>query len=125
MIAWITDPAVIERILERRREAGLESPFDARAGVRGSAFLCGFDLFKDRRDLELTYDDPRGLTADFNRNILRVVNTRLGADFDPEALDHVGFFDPERGRIEMRLRERCPMAVDIPRAAFTFRCGTG
>ena len=97
----------------------------ARVLGRGSAFLCGFDLVKDRHELELAYDDPRGVTADFNRNILRVVNARLGADFDPEAFDHVAFFDEQHSWIEMRLRARRPMTVSIPGAAFTFRCGTG
>ena len=78
----------------------------AHALGRGSAFLCGFDLVRDRRELELAYDDPRGVTAEFNRNILRVVNARLGADFEPEAFDHVAFFDDARSWIEMRLRAR-------------------
>jgi L-histidine N-alpha-methyltransferase len=91
----------------------------------GGAFLCGFDLLRDRRELVLAYDDPDGVTAAFNRNILAVVNARLGATFDPDAFDHVARWDEGEGWIEMRLRARRAMAVDMPRAGITFRCAAG
>ena len=79
----------------------------------GDAVLVGLDLVKDRARLEAAYNDARGVTAEFNRNILRVMNTRLGADFDPAAFDHVAFYDAERAWIEMRLRARHPMLVRV------------
>jgi L-histidine Nalpha-methyltransferase len=68
--------------------------------------LMGTDLVKDPEVLEVAYDDAQGVTADFNRNVLRVLNRELDADFDPEDFDHVALFDPEHEWIEMRLRAR-------------------
>jgi len=79
----------------------------------GDAVLVGLDLVKEHARLEAAYNDARGVTAEFNRNILRVMNARLGADFDPAAFDHVAFYDAERAWIEMRLRARHPMRVRV------------
>jgi len=68
--------------------------------------LMGTDLVKDPEVLKDAYDDAQGVTAEFNRNVLRVVNRELGADFDPEDFDHVALFDDEHEWIEMRLRAR-------------------
>jgi L-histidine Nalpha-methyltransferase len=68
--------------------------------------LMGTDLVKDPDVLEAAYDDAQGVTADFNRNVLRVLNRELDADFDPEDFDHVALFDREHEWIEMRLRAR-------------------
>jgi L-histidine N-alpha-methyltransferase len=68
--------------------------------------LMGTDLVKDPRVLEAAYDDAQGVTAEFNRNVLRVLNRELGADFDPDDFDHVALFDTEHEWIEMRLRAR-------------------
>ena len=67
------------------------------------AFLLGVDLVKDRARLESAYDDAAGVTAEFNRNVLRVVNRGLDADFRPEAFRHHAFYDVEAARIEMHL----------------------
>jgi L-histidine N-alpha-methyltransferase len=75
--------------------------------------LLGTDLVKDPGVLEAAYDDRAGVTADFNRNVLRVVNRELGADFDVDAFEHVAFFDHEREWIEMRLRAQRRMTVRI------------
>jgi L-histidine N-alpha-methyltransferase len=75
--------------------------------------LLGTDLVKDPGVLEAAYDDTAGVTADFNRNVLRVVNRELGADFDVDAFEHVAFFDHEREWIEMRLRAQRRMTVRI------------
>jgi L-histidine N-alpha-methyltransferase len=68
--------------------------------------LLGTDLVKDRHALEAAYDDAQGVTAEFNRNVLEVLNRELGAEFDPEDFDHVALFDSEHEWIEMRLRAR-------------------
>ena len=79
----------------------------------GDALLLGTDLVKDPRILEAAYDDPEGVTAEFNRNVLRVLNERLDGDAVPEAFDHVAFFDPEHEWIEMRLRSQRPQRFTL------------
>ena len=78
--------------------------------------LLGTDLVKDRAQLEAAYDDSAGVTAEFNRNALRVVNRELGADFPPERFEHVAFFDDAESRIEMRLRSLDARVVSVPAA---------
>ncbi len=70
----------------------------------GDGLLLGTDLVKDVDRLEAAYDDAAGVTAEFNRNVLRVVNRELGADFVPERFEHVARFDPAEEWIEMWLR---------------------
>ena len=72
----------------------------------GDHLLMGTDLVKDPEVLEAAYDDAQGVTAEFNRNVLRVLNRELQADFDPEDFDHIALFDRENEWIEMRLRAR-------------------
>ncbi|HTZ86780.1 MAG TPA: L-histidine N(alpha)-methyltransferase [Solirubrobacteraceae bacterium] len=73
---------------------------------REDHLLLGTDLVKDPAVLQAAYDDAQGVTAEFNRNVLRVLNRELDADFEPEDFDHVALFDPEHEWIEMRLRAR-------------------
>jgi L-histidine N-alpha-methyltransferase len=68
--------------------------------------LMGTDLVKDPQVLTQAYDDAEGVTAEFNRNLLRVLNRELDADFDPDDFEHVALFDSEHEWIEMRLRAR-------------------
>lgn len=68
--------------------------------------LMGTDLVKDPSVLQAAYDDAAGVTAEFNRNVLRVLNRELDADFDPEDFEHVALFDTDNEWIEMRLRAR-------------------
>jgi L-histidine N-alpha-methyltransferase len=72
----------------------------------GDHLLMGTDLVKDPDVLEAAYDDAQGVTAEFNRNVLHVLNRELQANFDPEDFDHVALFDRENEWIEMRLRAR-------------------
>jgi L-histidine Nalpha-methyltransferase len=81
--------------------------------------LMGTDLVKDPEVLEAAYDDAQGVTAEFNRNVLRVLNRELDAGFDPEDFEHVARFDREHEWIEMRLRARrahttLVRALDLP-----------
>ena len=69
----------------------------------GGRLLLGVDLVKDARVLEQAYDDGQGVTREFNRNVLRVINRVLGADFDPAAFRHVARYDPRAARVEMHL----------------------
>lgn len=75
--------------------------------------LLGTDLVKDRDRLIAAYDDSQGVTAEFNRNVLRVINRELGADFEPEAFEHVALWNEDEEWIEMRLRATRPMTVGI------------
>jgi L-histidine N-alpha-methyltransferase len=87
--------------------------------------LLGTDLVKDPGELEAAYDDSEGLTAEFNRNVLHVINRELGADFSPEQFDHIAFFDRRHEWIEMRLRARRPCSVLIADLGMRveFACG--
>jgi L-histidine Nalpha-methyltransferase len=76
--------------------------------------LLGTDLVKDRATLLAAYDDAAGVTAAFNRNILRVLNRELGADFEPDSFEHVALYDERNAWIEMRLRATRPQTVVLP-----------
>jgi L-histidine N-alpha-methyltransferase len=76
--------------------------------------LLGTDLVKDPRMLEAAYDDEAGITAEFNLNVLRVMNRELGSDFDLAGFDHVAFWDADREWIELRLRSRRRQTVRFP-----------
>ena len=78
-----------------------------------SFLLLGTDLVKDPAVLEAAYDDSQGVTAEFNLNMLRVLNRELDADFDVDNFEHVAFYDEQREWIEMRLRARRAHSVRV------------
>ncbi|CAM4194827.1 L-histidine N(alpha)-methyltransferase [Kibdelosporangium persicum] len=80
----------------------------------GEWLLLGTDLVKDVETVRVAYDDSAGVTAEFNRNVLHVLNRELGADFDVSAFDHVALWDADNEWIEMRLRAQRAMRVSIP-----------
>lgn len=89
----------------------------ARAAMQpDDRFLMGVDLKKDASVLEAAYNDAEGVTADFNLNMLRVLNQRLGATFDLAAWRHRAFYNAECGCIEMHLVPDQPQTVEIPGA---------
>ncbi|MEP7175517.1 MAG: L-histidine N(alpha)-methyltransferase [Gemmatimonadales bacterium] len=96
-------PAAI-RLLQRVRAA--MEPSDR--------FLMGVDLRKDIARIEAAYNDSQGLTAEFNRNMLRVLNHELGADFDPAAFEHRASYDTVAHRIEMHLVSVRAQTVTVP-----------
>ena len=88
------------------------------SGVRnqltsGDHFLLGVDLVKPVEVLEAAYNDRQGVTAEFNRNMLRVINRRLDADFDIGGFEHVAFFNRAQSQIEMHLRASDAQRVTI------------
>lgn len=86
-----------------------------RATMRsGDWLLLGTDLVKDVGRLERAYNDSAGVTAAFNLNILSVINRELGADFDPDAFEHVARYDAGEDWIEMLLRSTRDQRVDVP-----------
>jgi L-histidine N-alpha-methyltransferase len=93
---------------------------DVRAVLEpGEHLLLGTDLVKSPQIVVPAYDDAQGVTAEFNKNVLRVLNTSLGADFDLDGFAHVALWDPGQEWIEMRLRARWPMRVTIPGVGLT------
>jgi dimethylhistidine N-methyltransferase/ergothioneine biosynthesis protein EgtC len=87
-----------------------------RARLRpGDALLLGTDLVKDPGVLVDAYDDAAGVTAEFNKNILNVLNTELGGNFDLDQFEHVALWDADAEWIEMRLRSCADQTVELTR----------
>ncbi len=85
----------------------------AQALVDGEFLLLGVGLVTDEQVLVPAYDDAAGVTAQFNRNVLSVLNSSLGADFDPQQFEHVALWNAEDEWIEMRLRATTAQQVHI------------
>ncbi len=86
-----------------------------RAGLaEGDALLLGTDLVKSPEVLVAAYDDAAGVTAAFNKNVLSVLNTELGADFDLDSFDHVAAWNADQEWVEMRLRSATEQRVHVP-----------
>jgi L-histidine N-alpha-methyltransferase len=81
--------------------------------------LVGFDLVKDIPLIEAAYNDAQGVTADFNRNMLNVINNGLDGDFDPEAFEHYAYFNTEESRIEMHLRPKSKQVAHLKKLGLT------
>ena len=90
---------LLERIAERLRP--------------GDGLLVGADSKKDRATLESAYDDPIGVTAAFDRNVLARINRELGGTFDVRSFDHVARYDEERGCVDSYLEARSAMRVRV------------
>ncbi len=97
----------------------------ADALVPGDMLLLGTDLVKDTARLVQAYDDSAGITAAFNRNVLAVINRELHADFDLDAFEHVGKWNPTAQRIEMWLRASRAQQVDIADLGMTVEFAAG
>lgn len=91
----------------------------------GDALLLGTDLVKDPAVLVAAYDDAAGVTAEFNKNVLNVLDRELDASFDPAAFEHVALWDAEQEWIEMRLRSRFAQQVAIPALGMTVEFAEG
>ena len=91
--------------------------------VDGSGLLIGVDTKKDPRRLVAAYDDALGVTAAFNRNVLRNVNRLVAANFDPASFRHVALYDERHGRIEMHLEAASTQHVRIDRTSRVFEQG--
>jgi L-histidine N-alpha-methyltransferase len=91
----------------------------------GDSLLLGTDLVKSADRLIAAYDDDAGVTAEFIRNSLVVLNRELDADFDPTAFSYIPFWDPHMERMDMRLRSEAPQRVTIPGANLTLDLAAG
>jgi L-histidine N-alpha-methyltransferase len=87
--------------------------------------LLGTDLVKDRATLVAAYDDAGGVTAEFNKNMLRVLNRELGANFELDQFAHVALYDERNQWIEMRLRSRCAQTVTLEAIGLTIDFAAG
>ncbi len=79
----------------------------------GDRFFVGLDMVKPVEILEAAYNDSQDVTAQFNKNILLVLNKRLGGNFDPNDFDHLAFFNESGERIEMHLRAKRPLTAEF------------
>jgi L-histidine N-alpha-methyltransferase len=112
---------------------GNYTPADAKALVkliggalrRGDGLLLGTDRKKDARTLERAYDDPTGVTAAFNKNLLGRINRELGGTFDVRSFRHVARYDEERGCVDSFLEAARAQRVWIEALGKTFRFGKG
>ena len=86
----------------------------------GDTLLLGTDLVKDPDRLVAAYDDAAGVTAEFNRNVLRVLNRELGADFEPDDFEHVARWNRAERQMEMWLRARRGHRVRLTRLGLSF-----
>ena len=91
----------------------------------GDRILLGTDLVKATSRLELAYDDPEGVTAEFNKNVLRVLNREFGGDFDLDLFEHVARYDVEEARMDIRLRSLAEQTVRLDGLDLTVRFGAG
>ncbi len=86
------------------------------SGAAGSGLLIGVDLVKPTEVLEPAYDDALGVTAAFNLNMLRHINTLLGSNFEVRDWRHVAFFNAQQSRIEMHVEAKRDVRVTWPHA---------
>ena len=107
------EPAEVVRLLQRVARM---------VGPRGR-LLVGVDLKKDAARLNAAYDDPEGVTARFNLNLLVRMASELGAQIERDAFAHDAFYDASRGRIEMHLRAVRPTAIELDGARYAFSPG--
>lgn len=91
----------------------------------GDMLLIGLDLVKDRAVLERAYDDPQGVTAAFNLNLLSRINCELDADFDLSRFEHHSFYNEPMQRVEMHLRSTAEQSVVISRCNLEVRLARG
>jgi len=91
----------------------------------GDRILLGTDLVKGRERLEAAYDDAGGVTAEFNKNVLSVLNREFDGDFDPDGFEHVARYDPEEARMDIRLRSLADQTVRLDGLDLSVRFAAG
>jgi dimethylhistidine N-methyltransferase len=104
-------------------EDALRFLLQVRFACQGGSLLIGVDRVKPRAALELAYDDPLGVTAAFNLNLLRNVNRLLGSNFDERQWQHLALFNDAQSRIEMHLQARQAVSLVWPGGARSFAAG--
>jgi L-histidine N-alpha-methyltransferase len=108
------------------RSAGADFLRSIRGTLRpGDSLLLGTDLLKPIPQLLEAYDDPLGVTAAFNKNLLARINRELGSDFLLDQFEHVAKFNPKARSVEMHLLSKRTQTVTIPEAGFSVRFAAG
>lgn len=92
----------------------------AKLANRGGGLLIGVDLKKDPEIFKLAYDDPAGVTAAFNLNLLERINREASASFDLENFSHEAVYDETLGRVEMHLVSKVPQLIKVNETVFRF-----
>jgi len=87
---------------------------------KDGAIIIGFDLVKPIERLEAAYNDNKGVTAEFNKNLLSRINNELGGDFDLNQFEHQAIFNVQQSRIEMHLKSKTNQSVSINQQSFNF-----
>lgn len=95
----------------------------AAAELTGGGLLIGIDLVKDHDVLHAAYNDAAGVTAAFNLNLLHRARRELGAEFPPDGFEHLAFYNPAYRRVEMHLRARRPLALQLGGEIYGFHEG--
>jgi L-histidine N-alpha-methyltransferase len=85
----------------------------AHAMKPGDKFLIGLDMVKSKKTLEAAYNDSQGITSEFNKNVLNVLNRELNANFDSSHFNHVAFYDMTKKRVEMHLQANRRISIEI------------
>ena len=91
----------------------------------GDRFLIGIDMVKAKETMERAYNDSRKVTAEFNKNVLNVINRELNATFDLSDFDHLSFFNEEQEQIEMHLKANRAVAVEVDDLDLQIRIAEG
>jgi L-histidine N-alpha-methyltransferase len=91
----------------------------------GDHLLLGTDLVKETGRLEAAYDDAAGVTAEFNKNVLQVLNRELAADFDLDAFEHVARYDAREERMDIRLRSLAEQTVVLDELDLSIQFAAG
>lgn len=91
--------------------------------LKGGGLLIGIDLVKDEATLHAAYNDAAGVTAAFNLNLLERARRELGAEFPADGFEHLAFYNPAHRRIEMHLRARRPLALQLGGEIYAFHEG--
>lgn len=134
-----TDPGVMDGLDLPGRKAlvflgstiGNMEPEDAMAFIsgcrallsEGETFIIGVDLKKDVHELELAYNDRKGITAEFNLNLLKRINLEFNTAIDTSSFKHVAFYNREKGRIEMHLQSLSDQAYSLDGKRIFFHAG--
>jgi L-histidine N-alpha-methyltransferase len=120
---WVFLGSTIGNFAPRERDTLFRELREA-IGADGH-LLLGTDLLKDQTRLVAAYDDASGVTARFNLNVLSVLNSFLGSDFDSSRFEHVARWNPDDRWIEMRLRSLDDQSVDLAELKLTLEIARG
>jgi L-histidine N-alpha-methyltransferase len=92
---------------------------------RGDGFLLGVDMVKDTKVIKAAYNDAKGITAEFNKNILNVINHNIQSNFNSASFEHLAFYNHAQQRIEMHLKSMDDQTIELNHQQLTIRLSKG